>query len=83
MLIHDLRVSRSGEALKAASRAKEKRHAVRISFLLVAEVGLVTTGSRGNVCEVVCLVRRGDIRRPSARSLQPIRGTQPAKVLRV
>ena len=32
MLIHDLRVSRSGEAFKAASRAKEKRHAVRISF---------------------------------------------------
>ena len=26
-------------------------------FLLVAEVGLVTTGSRGNVCEVVCWVR--------------------------
>ena len=32
-------------------------------FLLVAEVGLVTTGSRGNVCGGVCLVRRGDIRR--------------------
>ena len=29
---------------------------------LVAEVGLVTTGSRGNVCEVVCLVRRDPIR---------------------
>ncbi len=32
MLIHDLRVPRSGEAFNAASRAKEKRHAVRISF---------------------------------------------------
>ena len=34
LLTHDLRVPRSGEEFKAASKAKGKRHAMRISFLL-------------------------------------------------
>lgn len=73
----------AGRRSKPLQKQKKRDTQCASLFLLVAEVGLVTTGSRGNVCEVVCWVRRGDIRRPSARSLQPIRGTQPAKVLRV
>ena len=38
LLTHDLRVPRSGEEFKAASKAKGKRHAMRISFLLCRDV---------------------------------------------